>query len=172
VKDAAEAAALKKEIEASGFVVSAVKKAERRDNPSPPFITSTLQQQASTRLRFSTNKTMRIAQGLYEGVEVGDEGAVGLITYMRTDSFNLAKEAVDEARDFIGKSYGTNYVPDEPRAYKRDTAAAAQEAHEAIRPTAVERTPESVAKFLDAEQLKLYTLIWERSVACQMPAAV
>jgi DNA topoisomerase-1 len=173
VKNGDEAAALKKELEASSFVVSSVKKSERKDNPSPPFITSTLQQQASTRLRFATNKTMRVAQQLYEGVELGDEGAVGLITYMRTDSFNLAKEAVDEARDFIQKNYGPSYLPGEVPVYKRkDTKVEAQEAHEAIRPTSAMRSPDSVARFLQADQLKLYTLIWERFIACQMPPAL
>jgi DNA topoisomerase I len=170
VKSAEEAAALKRELETSPFIVSSVKKAERRDNPSAPFITSTLQQQASTRLRFATNKTMRVAQSLYEGVELGEEGAVGLITYMRTDSTNLAKEAIEEARNFIEEKYGKSYLPDAPPVYK--SKAGAQEAHEAIRPTQATRTPESVEKFLTPDQYKLYKLIWERFIACQMPAAV
>jgi DNA topoisomerase-1 len=170
LQNADEAAALKKELEAATFAVSSIKKSERRDNPSPPFITSTLQQQASTRLGFATNRTMRIAQGLYEGVELGEEGAVGLITYMRTDSTNLAKEATDEARSFLRERFGGSYVPEQPPVYKSKSGA--QEAHEAIRPTSALRTPESVEKFLTGDQLKLYRLIWERFVASQMPPAV
>ncbi len=170
VKNAEEATALKAEIEASSFVVSSIKKTERRDNPSPPFITSTLQQQASTRLRFGAQKTMRIAQSLYEGIELGDEGAVGLITYMRTDAVFVAKDALDETRGFVQQNYGTNYLPDQPPVYK--AKASAQEAHEAIRPTLPLRPPESVAKFLTADQLRLYTLIWERFIACQMLPAI
>ncbi len=154
------------------YEVRSVEQKERRNNPKQPFITSTLQASASSELSFGAQRTMRIAQGLYEGVTIGAEGAVGLITYMRTDSFNLAPEAVAEARDFIQAQFGPAYLPEKPPVYKRGKqAVAAQEAHEAIRPTAVDRTPERMAPFLDADQLKLYTLIWRRFVACQMTPA-
>ena len=127
---------------------------------------------ASDDVRFGAQRTMRVAQGLYEGVTLGEEGAVGLITYMRTDSFALAPEAVAEARAFIDREYGKEYVPETPPVYKRGKqAVAAQEAHEAIRPSSVERTPESVARYLDPDQLRLYRLIWQRFVACQMVPA-
>jgi DNA topoisomerase-1 len=172
IKNEAEALALKKELETTPFSVASVKKAERKENPSPPFITSTLQQAASSKYGFATKRTMRIAQQLYEGVELGDEGSVGLITYMRTDSTNLAAEAVEEARGFIKSEFGDRYLPDEARVYKRDAKSGAQEAHEAIRPTSALRTPQALRKFLNDEQHKVYSLIWERFVACQMPAAV
>lgn len=154
------------------YEVRSVEQKERRNNPRQPFITSTLQAAASSELGFGAQRTMSIAQSLYEGVTLGDEGAVGLITYMRTDSFNLAPEAVAEAREFIRERFGPAYLPEQPPVYKRGKlAVAAQEAHEAIRPTSVLRTPEQVAPFLDADQLKLYTLIWRRFVACQMTPA-
>ena len=138
--------------------------------PSAPFTTASLQQAASTALRFSTSRTMRVAQALYEGIDLNGEGPVGLITYMRTDSTNLAAEAVAAVREFIRKSYGQQYLPDEPNVYgKRQERA--QEAHEAIRPTDVAHTPEGVRKRLTDEQFKLYDLIWRRFVACQMPPA-
>lgn len=138
--------------------------------PSAPFTTAALQQQASTLLRFAASRTMRVAQGLYEGIDLHGEGPVGLITYMRTDSTNLAKEAIDSVRGFINREYGAKYLPDGPNFYgKRQERA--QEAHEAIRPTDPARTPESLRKALTDEQYKLYDLIWRRFVACQMPPA-
>ncbi len=138
--------------------------------PPAPFTTATLQQQASTQLRFSASRTMRIAQALYEGVDLNGEGAVGLITYMRTDSTNLSREAVDGVRAFIRERFGPEYLPAQPNVYgKRQERA--QEAHEAIRPTDPRRTPESVRAAVSEEQYRLYDLIWRRFVACQMPPA-
>lgn len=148
------------------LVVTKVEKKQRKRNPAAPFITSTLQQEAARKLGFTAQRTMRTAQQLYEGIDIGG-GAVGLISYMRTDSVNLALEAIVEIRELIAKRYGKNNVPDEPRVY-RTKAKNAQEAHEAIRPTSVYHTPESVADFLSPEQFKLYDLIWKRTVACQM----
>jgi DNA topoisomerase-1 len=143
-----------------------VEKKQRKRNPAPPFITSTLQQEAARKLGFTAQRTMRIAQQLYEGIDIGG-GAVGLISYMRTDSVNLAAEAITEIRQLIADRYGKNNVPDEVRVYKTK-AKNAQEAHEAIRPTSVVQTPESLTEFLSIEQQKLYDLIWKRTVACQM----
>ena len=148
-----------------------VDKKQRRRNPAAPFTTSTLQQEASRKLGFNTQWTMRVAQRLYEGIELPGEGNVGLITYMRTDSVTLADVAVAEIRDVIRERYGAENVPGEIRTFKTK-AKNAQEAHEAIRPTSAARTPESLKGKLDEEQLKLYTLIWRRSVACQMVPAV
>lgn len=152
------------------LVVSNVEKKQRKRNPSPPFTTSTLQQEASRKLGFSTKKTMQIAQQLYEGVDIG-EGSVGLITYMRTDSLNLSNEAITEMREFIGKKYGQDALPDEPRFFKTKSKNA-QEAHEAIRPTSVLRLPELLKEHLSADQLKLYGLVWKRAMACQMQHAL
>ena len=160
---------LEKELETALLKVTDLKSKIVKRNPSPPFITSTLQQAASGALRLSPNQTMRVAQQLYEGMDVGSGDPVGLITYMRTDSVNLAKEAVGNARNFIGSEYGSEYLPASPKVYK--TKNSAQEAHEAIRPTNVDLTPKKLAKYLDADQLKLYTLIWRRFVACQMTQA-
>ncbi len=172
VASEAEARAVEAALATARYRVASVEQRERRANPRPPFITSTLQQAASSELGFGAKRTMQIAQGLYEGVDVGGEGAVGLITYMRTDSFALAPEAVAEARDFVERSFGAPYLPEEPNVYRRGKLkVAAQEAHEAIRPTSVERTPEAVAPYLDGDQLKLYRLIWRRFVACQMTPA-
>ena len=146
--------------------VHSVEKKQRRRNPAAPFITSTLQQEAARKLGFTANRTMRVAQQLYEGVDTGD-GAVGLITYMRTDSTTLAAEAVAEIRDYIAQAFGAGNVPREPRVF-RTRARNAQEAHEAIRPTSVARTPQSLAGALGSEQAKLYELVWKRTVACQM----
>jgi len=148
------------------LAVSKVEKKQRRRNPAAPFTTSTLQQEASRKLGFTAQRTMRIAQQLYEGVDIGN-GAVGLITYMRTDSVALADEAVAELRSFIADRYGKDNLPDNPRTFKTK-AKNAQEAHEAIRPTSALNTPESIAKHLNKDQLKLYSLIWKRTVACQM----
>jgi DNA topoisomerase-1 len=148
-----------------------VDKKQRRRNPAAPFTTSTLQQEASRKLGFNTQWTMRVAQKLYEGIELPDIGNVGLITYMRTDSVTLADVAVAEIRDVIKERYGAENVPDEVRKFKTK-AKNAQEAHEAIRPTSVTHTPDSLRGKLDEEQLKLYTLIWRRTMACQMVSAV
>jgi DNA topoisomerase-1 len=148
-----------------------VDKKQRRRNPAAPFTTSTLQQESSRKLGFNTQWTMRVAQRLYEGIELSDEGNVGLISYMRTDSVTLAQVAVDEIRDVIKERYGAENVPDEPRTFKTKTKNA-QEAHEAIRPTSVARTPDSLRGRLDEDQLRLYTLIWQRTMACQMVPAV
>ncbi|GAB4352401.1 MAG: type I DNA topoisomerase [Gammaproteobacteria bacterium] len=143
-----------------------VEKKQRRRNPAAPFTTSTLQQEAARKLRFSAQRTMRVAQQLYEGVDIGGE-SIGLITYMRTDSVNLAGEAVEEIRDYIAGKYGAEKLPKSPRRFRTKTKNA-QEAHEAIRPTSVQRTPESVKKSLSTDQAKLYELIWKRTIACQM----
>jgi len=148
-----------------------VDKKQRRRNPAAPFTTSTLQQEASRKLGFNTQWTMRVAQRLYEGIELPGEGNVGLITYMRTDSVTLAEVAVAEIRDVIAERYGAENVPGEVRVFKTK-AKNAQEAHEAIRPTSAARTPDSLKGKLDEEQLKLYTLIWQRTMACQMVPAV
>jgi len=157
---------------ASGKLTTvSVKKKQRRRNPAAPFTTSTLQQEASRKLGFNTQWTMRVAQRLYEGLELPDEGNVGLITYMRTDSVTLASVAVGEIREVIEERYGKKNLPDEPCTYKTKSKNA-QEAHEAIRPTSVARTPESLKGKLDDDQFKLYTLIWKRTMACQMVPAI
>lgn len=148
--------------------VSKVTSTPRRQQAPPPFITSTLQQAASSFLRFSTSQTMRVAQNLYEGIETG-EGAVGLITYMRTDSVQVAKEAQNAAADFIKEKYGKEYLPAKPNVYR--SRKTAQEAHEAIRPTDIRKTPDSLKSVLNSQQLRLYTLIWNRFLASQMTAA-
>ena len=150
--------------------VNGIERKQRRRNPTAPFTTSTLQQEASRKLGFTTQRTMMTAQRLYEGIET-DEGTVGLITYMRTDSVTLANEALDEIRSFIKEKYGAENLPDEVRVYKTK-AKNAQEAHEAVRPTSVNRTPESLKSYLNSDQQKLYGLIWKRTVACQMIHAV
>jgi DNA topoisomerase-1 len=154
----------------SNFRVSNVKKSQKKRNPSPPFITSTLQQEASRKLGYSAQKTMMIAQQLYEGVEIGSEGSVGLITYMRTDSVRLSDDAVKEARNYILGNFGKEYLPSKPRFFK--TKSAAQDAHEAIRPSYAERDPDSLKDWLSADQYKLYKLIWDRFLACQMEPAI
>ena len=152
------------------FTVGSVKRGEKQRSPAPPFITSTLQQEASRRLSMTPRRTMSIAQQLYEGVEIAGQGSVGLITYMRTDSLRLSEEALSAARDFIGERYGERYLPAQPRRFK--TKAGAQDAHEAIRPTDVRLTPELVRKDLTQEQYRLYRLIWGRFTACQMANAI
>lgn len=158
------------ELSRASFSVLRMEKKDKKRHPYPPFITSSLQQAAYRSLGFSAKKTMMLAQQLYEGVELGPEGAVGLITYMRTDSVRLAAEAVAAARKYISDRFGEKYLPAEPQHYRSKKSA--QEGHEAIRPTAVGRTPESVAAYLAADQLKLYSLIWSRFLACQMMPAV
>ena len=173
VTNEADAARARAQLEAAAqgtLVVTSVEKKQRKRNPSPPFTTSTLQQEASRKLGFGAQRTMRIAQRLYEGVDFG-EGPVGLITYMRTDSVSLGVEAVREIRSVIGRLYGAAAVPDSPRMY-RTKSKNAQEAHEAVRPTSAARTPEMLAGKIDADEHKLYTLIWRRAVASQMEAAV
>ena len=144
-----------------------VEKKQRKRNPTAPFTTSTLQQEASRKLGFGAQRAMRCAQGLYEGVKIGDEGQVGLITYMRTDSITLSQECLEELRELIPKRYGKDYLPEKINEYKNKSKNA-QEAHEAIRPTSVNRTPEEMRPFLDEDQYKLYNLIWKRTVASQM----
>ena len=153
------------------LTVVSVNKRQRRRNPTAPFTTSTLQQEASRKLGFNTQRTMRVAQKLYEGVEMPGEDDVGLITYMRTDSVTLAEVAITEIREVIAERYGAENVPDEPRQFKTK-AKNAQEAHEAVRPTSVVRTPDSLQSVLDEDQFKLYSLIWKRTMACQMVPAV
>lgn len=157
-------------IEGQNFTVQTVEKKQVKRNPAPPFITSTLQQEASRKLNFGATQTMRTAQKLYEGVDIGGE-TVGLITYMRTDGITLSGQAIAQARHVIEERFGADYLPKSPRAYK-SKAKNAQEAHEAIRPTNLSRTPDSVRKYLDADQAALYDLIWKRTLACQMESAV
>ena len=171
VRSQPEAEAVLKGLEGAEYCVSAIDERELKKNPPPPFTTSTLQQEGARKLGFSVKQTMVIAQQLYEGVSLGKgEGMMGLITYMRTDSVNLSQKALTDAKDVIEKHYGREYVLAEPRRYKTK-AKGAQEAHEAIRPTELERTPQSLASVLDHQQLKLYTLIWNRTMATQMPPA-
>jgi len=169
--ETAEAARLRLQQAAAGALhVTDVASKERKRRPAPPFTTSTLQQEASRKLGFTTRKTMQVAQKLYEGVSLGDEGTVGLITYMRTDSVNLSQEAVAEIRDVIARDFGTASVPDKPNVYQTKSKNA-QEAHEAIRPTSALRTPASVARYLTDDERKLYELVWKRAVASQMVPA-
>ncbi|RII35147.1 type I DNA topoisomerase [Clostridium chromiireducens] len=155
-----------KELEGGSFIVKAIKKGKKSRNPLPPFTTSTLQQDANRKLNFMTKRTMSIAQGLYEGVEVKGHGTIGLITYMRTDSVRISEEAQGNAKEFIENTYGKEYLPSSPRIYKGKKNI--QDAHEAIRPTYVEITPEVAKENLTAEQYKLYSLIWNRFIASQM----
>jgi DNA topoisomerase I len=159
------------EMEKADYLVTRVKRGERRRKPSAPFITSTLQQEASRKLGFTAKRTMGLAQGLYEGQDVGEGGTTGLITYMRTDSINIAEVARNEARAYITQRYGNDFLPAAPPEYKT-RAVGAQEAHEAIRPTSVLRDPEKVKPFLEPAMFKLYQLIWQRFLASQMEAAV
>ncbi len=156
----------------SGFVVTSVKKGKKTRSPQPPFTTSTMLQDASRKLNFRSAKTMKVAQELYEGVDLGPEhgGSQGLITYMRTDSVRISSEAVFSVRELIKNNFGEKYLPSKPRFFK--TKASAQDAHEAIRPSHSENTPEIIKQYLTSDQYKLYKLIWERFVACQMEAAV
>ena len=171
IGDEAAARQVEAELQGAAYGVDKVDKRPRRQRPAPPFITSTLQQDAGRKLRFTAQRTMAVAQQLYEGLNVGSEGAVGLITYMRTDSVNVAETAVQEAREYIRSRYGGDYTPEKARVY-RTRSKNAQEAHEAIRPTSIRRTPQEMAGYLDRDQLRLYTLIWERMVASQMADAL
>ena len=169
--ESAEAARLRIQQAAGGALhVTDVASKERKRRPAPPFTTSTLQQEASRKLGFTTRKTMQVAQKLYEGVTLGDEGTVGLISYMRTDSVNLSQEALAEIRDVIARDYGTDSLPDKPNFYQTKSKNA-QEAHEAIRPTSALRTPAQVSRHLTDDERKLYELVWKRAVACQMVPA-
>ncbi|MGC9520895.1 MAG: type I DNA topoisomerase [Anaerolineae bacterium] len=159
------------ELEGAIYVVSDVKEGTRRRNPSAPYTTSAMQQEASSKLRFSARKTMQLAQQLYEGIDLGDGNTEGLITYMRTDSTNVSEQAQAEARAFVTERYGAEYLPSEPPVYKTKSKMA-QEAHEAIRPTSVRRTPDEVKPYLTRDQRRLYDLIWRRFVASQMKHAL
>jgi len=165
------ASEIKAELEQAGYSVKKVQTKKVTRQPSPPFITSTLQQEAWRRFRFSAGQTMAIAQQLYEGLPIGKEGSTGLITYMRTDSTRVARSAVVEAREFINKKYGAEFVPPHARSFTTMTKGA-QEAHEAIRPTRIKREPSSIKEYLNANQFRLYELIWKRMVASQMAAAI
>jgi len=157
-------------LEKADWLVRSVEKKERRRNATPPFTTSKLQQDASRKLRFSVKRAMMIAQRLYEGVELGEEGLVGLITYMRTDSTRVAPEALTEVREYIGSNYGPSYLPQSPNTYKEKKEA--QAAHEAIRPTSATRHPDQIKQYLKEDEYKVYTLIWQRFIASQMTPAV
>ena len=170
VRTREEAERIAAELKQQAFVVGAVEEKEQKRYPKPPFTTSTLQQEAFHKLGYSSARTMRIAQQLYEGLEIGEASPAGLITYMRTDAVRVAAEALSAVRDLIGTRFGTAYLPAEPRGYKARKSA--QEAHEAVRPTGVGRTPESLATHLTDEQHALYQLIWQRFVASQMTDAV
>src|SRR5262249_17371524 len=152
------------------YIVKSVTTREKKRNPVAPFITSTLQQESARKLRFSVKRTMMLAQRLYEGVEIGKEGAVGLITYMRTDSTRISDDAIADVRHYVGERYGAPYRPESPNVYRSKKDA--QDAHEAIRPTSMAYTPEIVERFLAEDEMKLYRLIWNRFVACQMTPAV
>jgi len=165
-----EAEKIRTALETADWIVRSVDKKERRRNAAPPFTTSKLQQDSSRKLRFSVKRTMMIAQRLYEGVDLGDEGSIGLITYMRTDSVRVAPEAIAEVREYVGTEYGTNYLPESPNTYKDKKEA--QGAHEAIRPTSVMRHPDQVKPYLKEDEFKVYKLIWQRFVASQINPAV
>ena len=170
INEQAKAGEIVAEAQQQSFVVGDVTTKERKRNPVPPFITSKLQQEASRKLGFAVKKTMMLAQKLYEGVELGAEGSVGLITYMRTDSTRVSDTTLGEVRDYINRQYGANYLPEKAVYYRSKKDA--QDAHEAIRPSEVSRTPDSLAQYLKPEELKLYRLIWQRFVASQMMPAV
>jgi len=170
ITDGVNAKVMAHRVENAAFSVSDIQKKQVKQQPSPPFITTTLQMDASRKLGFTARKTMQVAQKLYEGIEVDGE-PVGLITYMRTDSLSLSEDAIAEMREHIGAKYGNNYLPAKPRRFKTKSKNA-QEAHEAIRPTAITRTPEAMRGALDADALKLYGLIWKRALASQMEPAL
>jgi len=170
VTNAEDAEKIRAALEHAHWVVRSAEKKERRRNATPPFTTSKLQQDSSRKLRFSVKRTMMIAQRLYEGVELGEEGSVGLITYMRTDSTRVAPEALAEVREYIGSNYGAEYLPQSPNTYKEKKEA--QGAHEAIRPTSAMRHPDQIKKYLKEDEFKVYKLIWQRFVASQITPAV
>ncbi|XP_019089534.1 PREDICTED: uncharacterized protein LOC104730175 isoform X4 [Camelina sativa] len=172
ISSEANAQDIEQRIRSEGFLVKGTKKSTTRKNPPTPYITSTLQQDAANKLHFSTGNTMRLAQKLYEGVQLSDGKSTGLITYMRTDGLHIADEAIKDIQSLVTERYGKNYTSDSPRKYFKKVKNA-QEAHEAIRPTDIRRLPSMIASLLDADSLKLYTLIWSRAVACQMePASI
>ena len=171
IDDEAQSKAIATALEGAAYTVAKVDKKQAKRNPSPPFTTSTLQQEAGRKLRFTAKKTMAVAQQLYEGLPVGNEGQIGLITYMRTDSPSVSNEARNEARRYISEKFGAPYVPTSPRAY-RARSKGAQEAHEAIRPTSSYRDPAAMKSYLSNDQSKLYELIWKRMVASQMSSAL
>ena len=170
VTNGEDAEKIRAALEKADWVVRSVDKKERRRNAAPPFTTSKLQQDSSRKLRFSVKRTMMIAQRLYEGVELGEEGLVGLVTYMRTDSTRVAPEAIAEVREYVGKEYGPAYLPEAPNTFKekKDT----QGAHEAIRPTSAMRHPDQIKQYLKEDEFKVYKLIWQRFVASQITPAV
>jgi DNA topoisomerase I len=170
IDDGDAAAAIVRELGKQSFRLAAIRRSERKRNPSPPFITSKLQQEAARKLGFTAKRTMAIAQMLYEGVELGDEGSVGLITYMRTDSTRVSETAIAEVRSFIADRFGAESVPETPNIYKSKKGA--QDAHEAVRPTSMANPPERVAQYLEKDAQRLYELIWKRFVASQMKPAV
>ena len=170
VTNGEDAEKIRAALEQADWLVRSVDKKERRRNAAPPFTTSKLQQDSSRKLRFSVKRTMMIAQRLYEGVELGEEGLVGLITYMRTDSTRVAPEAIQEVREYVGKEYGAAYLPETPNTYKEKKEA--QAAHEAIRPTSAMRHPDQVKQYLKEDEFKVYKLIWQRFVASQIMPAV
>ena len=169
ISDAEAADRIVADLKDRQFDLGKIERKQRKRMPYPPFITSTLQQEAARKLRFTAKKTMMVAQQLYEGIELGEEGAVGLITYMRTDSHRLAPEAQVWARELVANTYGKEYVPEKPPVYK--SKASAQEAHEAIRPTYADKKPEAVKPFLSKEQYALYALVWNRFISSQMSPA-
>ena len=170
IADQTASQAIVDQVEGAKYLVQSVGTREKRRNPAPPFITSTLQQEASRKLRFSVKRTMGLAQRLYEGIELGKEGSVGLISYMRTDSTRVSNDALDEVRKLIGDRYGAPFVPSKPNIYKSKKDA--QDAHEAVRPTSALRVPDEIAQYLQEDEMKLYRLIWMRFVASQMAPAV
>ncbi|MDE2231256.1 MAG: type I DNA topoisomerase [Candidatus Omnitrophica bacterium] len=170
LKDQSQTKKIVGELKESVFKVSAINTRQVKRNAPPPFITSTLQQEAFGKLGFNTSKTMSIAQELYEGIEIGDKEPEGLITYMRTDSVNIAAEAIEKVRGMIGREHGSDYLPQQPNKFKSKKRA--QEAHEAIRPSDVSRKPEDLKRYLTDDQYRLYDLIWKRFVSCQMVSAV
>ena len=172
IKNEADARAIVAEVEKLPFVVTAVERGERRRKAPAPFTTSTMQQEAAKQLGFSAGRTMRAAQKLYEGVELGEQGSVGLITYMRTDSVRVSDAAIKQARDYIHAQFDKRYLPDEPNVHKGGRGSKVQDAHEAIRPTEVGFTPEDLKKYLERDLFKLYQLIWRRFLASQMTPAV
>ncbi|MFH1217706.1 MAG: type I DNA topoisomerase [Pseudomonadota bacterium] len=170
IKDENQAQGIVADLKKADFIIKKISKKKTKRNPSPPFITSTMQIEANRKLRFSAKKTMTLAQRLYEGISIGDDGPTGLITYMRTDSTRINDDALDQARDFIRTAYGPDFLPGKPNIYRAKKSA--QDAHEAIRPTDVTKTPEQLAPYLEKDMLSLYTLIWKRFVACQMSPAL
>ena len=170
VPNGEESAQIERDLRAGRFSVAKVERKESKQRPGPPFITSRLQQDAARRFGFSVKRTMALAQGLYEGKEIGDRGPVGLITYMRTDSTRVAEEALEAGRAWIAQTYGPRALPHKPNRYRSKRGA--QDAHEAIRPTTFDLPPDAVARYLEADELKLYRLIWEKFIASQMLPAV